>query len=517
MGNINLCRSKKVSDISRPIKRHLSQIATLSSENIREIYTFDKVIGKGSYGVVRMGYLINDSSKKFAIKILERNSLKAKVYILEREVTILQKLDHPNIIKFYEIYQDVKYLYIVMEYCAGGELLDRIIRKKHLTEAETCLIMFKILSAINYMHKNKIVHRDLKPENVLFQDYSDDSELKIIDFGLSNIVKNEQKNLGEESVRLHTRVGTPHYVAPEVLRGNYTYACDIWSLGVMMYLLISGNPPFISETEVGLFKKIEKGLVDFKGKEWTGVTVQAKDLILKMIKVNPKKRITSDQALNHAWFQKKKNSINSVGIENNMNQFDKNILNMLKNRKFTNKLKREVLKVLVNRLNSKEIINLKVAFQELDKDHQGIINSEKLMEVMKINGYVQSETEIREIIHNINGGEEGNSLFLNYTDFITATLDLKTHLNKQKLWNLFKYFDVKNKDFITVEDLKDVMARGGRRISVVELHQIIKENELAKEGKIYFEDFCKMLDVDQVIEFQNVPHKARSQSVYEKK
>ena len=520
MGTALLCRTKHTTEITPPNRKHYSQITSITAENIRNVYSFGKVIGKGSYGVVREGNLLTDPSTKLAIKILEKDSIKNKIYILEREVMILQKLDHPNIIKFYETYQDNKYLYIVMEYCGGGELLDRIIQKKHLAESETCDIMLKILSALNYIHKKKVVHRDIKPENILFSDSSPNSELKIIDFGLSNIVKSDFKENLEVSVSLHTRVGTPHYVAPEVIQGNYTQACDIWSLGVMMYLLLSGNPPFISDTEVGLFKKIEKGFLTFEGKEWSKVSMHAKDLILRMIKVNPKKRITSEQALKHPWFQKKKINGNQVGTEapqdpNSATHVDKNILNMLRNRKFTNKLKKEILKVVVNQLNSREIMNLSRAFQELDQEHQGIINSKELMEVMKINGFVESETEISTIIHNITGDreEESSSLVLNYTDFITATLDLKQHFDKQKLWNLFKYFDVRNNEYITVEDLKDVMARGGKKIPVNELHQIIKENNLAKDGRISFDDFCKMLDIDQVNEFQPVSLPERSKSL----
>lgn len=521
MGNAMICRGKKVSDISRPTKKHFShsQLTNISNENIREIYTFDKIIGKGSYGVVRQGYLKNDPSKKLAIKILEKDSLNNKIYILEREVMILQKLDHPNIIKFYETYQDKKYLYIVMEYCAGGELIHHIIQKNHLSEDEARAIMFKILSAINYMHKRKVVHRDLKPENVLFLDSSENSELKIIDFGLSNIAKVEGKdNILEESVNLHTRVGTPHYVAPEVLQGNYTFACDVWSLGVMMYFLLSGNPPFLSETEAGLFKKIEKGLITFEGKQWSVVSTHAKDLILRMIKVNPKKRLTCEQALHHPWFQKTKISKNKITNENShdniLTSFDKNILNSLTNRKSTNILKREILKVLVNRLNSQEILNLRQAFADLDKDHQGIINSEELLKVMQIHGFAQSENEIRTIIRNITGGTDDSSLFLNYTDFITATMDLKKLFDKHRLWNLFKYFDVGNKDYITVEDLKDVMARGGKKIPVNELHRIIIENNLAKEGRINFDDFCKMLDIDEVNEIQSpLVERGRSRSL----
>lgn len=499
-------RKRKVSEIPEPSRKHLSLIPTLSTEDIRDIYIFDKIIGKGTYGIVREGYLKSAPLKKLAIKILEKDNVNNKMIILEREVMILQKLDHPNIIRFFETYQDNKYLYIVMEYCEGGELLDRIVQKKHFNEEEACEIIYKLLSALNYIHKRKFVHRDMKPENVLFLDSSENSEIKIIDFGLSNIFKSEDQKELMESMTLNTRVGTPHYVAPEVLQGNYTCACDIWSLGVVMYLLLSGNTPFMSETEAGLFKKIEKGMIVFEGKEWAGISVQAKQLILSMIKVNPKKRITSEQALRHSWFLKKKNvrenEGNRISDDCSPSYLNKNILNLLMNCKFTNKLKREILKVVINGLSSQEIMNLNQAFQEIDKNHDGVINSTDLMEVMRINGYVQSESEIQSIIHNITGRSDDTSSFLNYTDFIIATIDFKNYLDKQKIWDLFKYFDVGNKDFITLQNLIDVMARGGRKIFVNELHQIIIEKNLAKDDKINFEDFCKMLDIDQVEEFK---------------
>lgn len=524
MGGAMVCKNAQSIKVPEPVKRFSEIKATTSYENIHSIYTFDKVVGKGSYGVVREGFLKTDPGKKVAIKIIEKERIRHKVYLLEREITILQTLDHPNIINFFETYQDFKYFYIVMEYCSGGELLDRLIDKGRLHEYETRTIMYKLFSGLNYIHKKKIAHRDLKPENVLFSDNTHEAEIKIIDFGLSNMLRTEETSIKRKSAELtlHTKVGTPNYVAPEILKGEYTIACDIWSLGIITYLLLCGNPPFFSETEEGLYKKIEKGLLVFKEKEWEKISVKAKDLILKCLKANPKKRITAEQAIKHPWFadlqRKSFLVVNKDSSEpDSPNLLNKHILNVLQNNKFKNKLKREVLKIFVNRLNEKEIITLKNAFQTIDEEHRGAISCAKLMEVMKLNGLEHSEAEIRDIIQNIKGGlENSENIYLNYTEFISATLDLKTHFDRQKLWNLFKYFDTKNKNYVTAEDLKEIMARGGRRIPVEELQAMIKEQGLEKEGKLYFEDFCKMLDVEEVLENQELKEKEEKEGKKER-
>ena len=505
---------------------HSSKVQPLSSvkappsyTNIRKIYSFEKVLGKGNYGVVRMASLKSDPSSKFAIKIIEKERLKNKFFLLEREVSILLKLDHPNIIAFIETYQDFKYFYLVMEYCSGGELLDRIVKNKHLKEDECCEIMRKLFQAVTYIHNKKIAHRDLKPENILFSDESPDAELKIIDFGLSNTMHlaSETKKIDSGTISFHTKVGTPLYLAPEVLKGAYSLKCDIWSLGVIMYFLLSGKLPFLSNNEASLFSKIKKGIISFDTTEWLNVSTNAKSLILKLLKVNPKKRISAQQALEHPWFEsfkQKKNSIQNTAMDASQ-KIDINILNILNNMKNPNKLKKEVLKVFINRLTEKEILNIKTAFQLMDKGSTGSITCVELMEVMRNHGFSQSEEEIHQIIKTINGNEElpEGLLLINYTDFIAATLDSKVILNKQKLWNLFKYFDVHNNNFITVDDLKEVIARGGRRLPLAELQKMISENEKSQNGKIDFEDFCSMMDIDQVHENQDLISKRNSVSV----
>jgi calcium-dependent protein kinase len=192
-------------------------------------------------------------------------------------VKILTKLDHPNIVKYYETYDDNKYMYLVMEYCDGGELFDKIASQKNQTfsEAEACVYMTKLFQAINHCHASNIVHRDIKPENIMI---GKDKELKLIDFGLSK-AKNEKG-------KLHTIAGTPFYMAPEVLDGGYSYKADIWSLGVLLYILLSGYLPFQGDGRNEVFAKILGGQYHFNHKEFAQVSEEGKDLIRKLLVVD---------------------------------------------------------------------------------------------------------------------------------------------------------------------------------------------------------------------------------------
>eukprot|EP01017_Pseudomicrothorax_dubius_P039474 TRINITY_DN6061_c0_g1_i1.p1 TRINITY_DN6061_c0_g1~~TRINITY_DN6061_c0_g1_i1.p1 ORF type:complete len:191 (-),score=41.86 TRINITY_DN6061_c0_g1_i1:34-606(-) len=174
-----------------------------------------------------------------------------------------------------------------MEYCSGGELLQKVIAQGSLTESETVHLMRKIFSAVAYLHEKGICHRDLKPENFLFSDNSIDAEIKIVDFGLSKKFSDEDNN------QMTTVVGTALYVAPEVLKGSYDEKCDEWSLGVVLYVILSGNPPFYAETKREIFKKIESGRYNFEGPEWSRVSSLAKDLIKKLLVVDPKRRLSA--------------------------------------------------------------------------------------------------------------------------------------------------------------------------------------------------------------------------------
>lgn len=227
-------------------------------ESVQKYYEFVKIIGCGQFGTVREAVKISQSfgsttkteifpGKRYAIKSISREKIKRGIGMLKRELEILQLVDHPNIVKLYEIFEDSKYIHIVMEICTGGDLFDYLINKRTLTEQEVAQILSKLMAAVNHLHNLKICHRDIKPENCLLMSNEPNAEIKLVDFGMSS-------KFGDNIMT--TMVGTPYYLAPEVLKARYGKECDVWSFGVLMYLLLSGKQPFKGTDINDLFRKI---------------------------------------------------------------------------------------------------------------------------------------------------------------------------------------------------------------------------------------------------------------------
>lgn len=253
--------------------------------------------------------------------------------IAHREISIMRMLDHANIIKLLEIYEDDRHMFLVLEYCSGGELLDYLLSQHHLSEKEAAHIMHEMMTAIEYLHNQHISHRDLKLQNFMFDRKGPEAVLKLIDFGLS-----AQCTSDESSFK--TIVGSPLYIAPEILaKKSYDYSCDLWSLGVILYILLSGQPPFKGSTNHEVFLNISNCNLDVEGGIWGNISYEAKDLIKCLLKADPKERISINKALEHSWFkkmQKMETNLNSIksfdnrsclifkGCDNNVFQaFDK--------------------------------------------------------------------------------------------------------------------------------------------------------------------------------------------------
>ena len=380
-------------------------------------------------------------TKTYAIKSIPKK--KMNVTLLRRELEIMSQLDHPNLVKLYETYEDEQSVHLVMEFCSGGDVSERIIEKGTFSEKEAAGIMERLVSALEYLHSHNVCHRDLKPENFLYESRKEGSEIKIADFGMS--VK-----FGS-NMRMKSLAGTPYYLAPEVIKGSYTKACDVWSLGVFLYFILSGTHPFRGFDMDEIFDKIQKGSIKFTGKGWTGLSSQVVDLVGKMLTVDPKKRITTQKALQHPWFFIYKHQ------ESQPVPF--HIFDSLKKYKAQSKLWQEALKVVVRSLSSQEISDLKKWFLAIDKNNSGTITASELEEAMKLSGYSIAEHELKEIIDNISYLDKG---LINYSEFLIATIDKKKIIDEEIILQAFKFFDVDNDGLVSQTDFRSALSKSGR-------------------------------------------------------
>lgn len=263
-------------------------------EKVTDIYDLKHTIGTGAFSEVVVAE-DRKSGECRAIKKIEKRKIRGKEDTLENEILILKQIEHPNIVALLDLFEDKSHVYLVIELVSGGELFDRIIAKGNYTERDASGLVRQVLEATSYLHSKGIVHRDLKPENLLFYSPEEDSKIMISDFGLSKIA-------GHESMSLSTACGTPGYVAPEVLRQeNYGKEVDIWSIGVVTYILLCGYPPFYDERDDLLFKQILRGSYEFDSPYWDDISDSAKDFISHLMDIDPSSRYTCEEAIAHPW------------------------------------------------------------------------------------------------------------------------------------------------------------------------------------------------------------------------
>ncbi|KAM7053157.1 calcium/calmodulin-dependent protein kinase type II subunit delta isoform 12-T12 [Acridotheres tristis] len=258
-------------------------------------YQLFEELGKGAFSVVRRCMKIT-TGQEYAAKIINTKKLSARDHQkLEREARICRLLKHPNIVRLHDSISEEGFHYLVFDLVTGGELFEDIVAREYYSEADASHCIQQILESVNHCHLNGIVHRDLKPENLLLASKSKGAAVKLADFGLAIEVQGEQQ-------AWFGFAGTPGYLSPEVLRKDpYGKPVDMWACGVILYILLVGYPPFWDEDQHRLYQQIKAGAYDFPSPEWDTVTPEAKDLINKMLTINPAKRITASEALKHPW------------------------------------------------------------------------------------------------------------------------------------------------------------------------------------------------------------------------
>ncbi|EGR29125.1 hypothetical protein IMG5_162280 [Ichthyophthirius multifiliis] len=443
----------------------------LKQGTIQQNYKTGEILGEGAFGLVCKVTHKNTGMVR-AMKTLKKSSvIKEEEERLFSEMNILKNLDHPNILKLIELFQDSKNYYLITEYCSGGELFDKIKSMKNFTEKMAADYFKQILSAVVYCHENQIVHRDIKPENLLFDTDKKDANLKVIDFGTSRKI--------DENKKMSKRLGTPYYIAPEVLDQNYDEKCDVWSCGVVLYILLCGYPPFTGKNEDEILKKVRLGKFKFDPEDWNHISEDAKNLIRKMLTYDSKKRISALQALNDNWVQK-----NAPAIPVN----NKTLQN-LSNFQSRSKIKQAIMTYIVSQMiTQQEKQELQKNFMSLDQNGDGMLSKDEL-----IQGYTSvcgnKELAIEQVERILDIVDCNKSGKVDFTEFLMAATNKDVVLSKQKMEQAFKIFDQDGNGNISREELSYIMGD----IQDTFWQEILLECDTNKDGKISQNEFIELL------------------------
>ncbi|GMI74704.1 ARABIDOPSIS THALIANA CALCIUM-DEPENDENT PROTEIN KINASE 6 [Hibiscus trionum] len=471
---ISPTNKKDNGNMRRGIDHQMYYVLGHKTPNIRDLYTLGRKLGQGQFGVT---YLCTEISTgiEYACKSISKRKLISRedVEDVRREIQIMHHLaGHKNIVTIKGAYEDTLYVHIVMELCSGGELFDRIIQRGHYSERKAAELTKIIVGVVEACHSLGVMHRDLKPENFLLVNKDDDFSLKAIDFGLSVFFKPGQV--------FTDVVGSPYYVAPEVLLKNYGPEADVWTAGVILYILLSGVPPFWAESQQGIFDAVLKGHIDFDSDPWPLISDSAKDLIRKMLCSRPSERLTAHEVLCHPWICE-----NGVAPDRAL---DPAVLSRLKQFSAMNKLKKMALRVIAESLSEEEIAGLREMFTSMDTDNSGAITFDELKAGLRRYGSTLKDTEIRDLM---DAADVDNSGTIDYGEFIAATVHLNKLEREEHLVAAFRYFDKDGSGYITVDELQQACAE--HNMTDVLLEDIIKEVDQDNDGRIDYGEFVAMM------------------------
>ena len=475
---------KKVETESLKMKKYLTKA---DRGTIEDNYKIISKLGKGSFGSVFKVQNIKTNEIR-ALKVIKKTSIiyQDDDHKFLKEIEILIKLEHPNIIKIYEYYTDDINFYLITDYISNGELYNYVYKAKSFNERQTQYIMKQVLCAVNYLHLNNIAHRDIKLENILVEQEitSNDEQLlnvKLIDFGTSNYVKTENTNY------FTVKVGSPFYMAPEVLNKKYNNKCDIWSCGVIMFMLLRGHPPFKGENQEELFKSIQNDIINYN--EMTEISELAKELMSKMLERNVDLRYSADECLKHKWMK-----IYNEKSEVMKREVVTSALNNISNYHATEKLQQATMAYIVHFISfNKEVEDLKTVFNEFDKNKDGLLSFEEIDHAFTrycTNKGLQNFTQKNKLIQMLDEIDTEKTGHISYEQFLRISIDQREILNENNLRSAFEKFDTNKDGKLSKEEIKNVL--GIKDFAYVnELLKLVDEN---KDGFISFEEFKSLMD-----------------------
>eukprot|EP00812_Abedinium_dasypus_P006626 NODE_183_length_1850_cov_362.410028.p1 GENE.NODE_183_length_1850_cov_362.410028~~NODE_183_length_1850_cov_362.410028.p1 ORF type:complete len:522 (-),score=158.92 NODE_183_length_1850_cov_362.410028:106-1671(-) len=455
----------------------VSQLVFHQEGDIRQLYHLDDtVIGVGRYGTVSRA-VHKVSHATFAVKAIVTPDVAHSSRCLVREIQIMKELDHPNILKLYETYEDETHMHLVVELCEGGDLFGRIVDHGHFLETHAAIVMRQVFRAVNYMHENRVCHRDLKHDNFMFATRGpiETNMLKVIDFGhASRFV---------HGTPMTSRVGVLYSSAPEVFQLQYDNAIDLWSCGVLMYAILCGYLPFDGEKQTDILLKVTQGEYWFYPDSWDSVSEDAKKLIGDLLLLNPRERCTASEALQHRWVQGFVPAGPPV-------YFQPSFIANLRSLRHHNRLKRAALFVIARQLRPELVTPYVETFQTLDRNGKGGITHAELLAAMKNVG-IKKPPDITRIMEELDANGNG---MIDYTEFVAATLDKNTQLREDVLWAAFGALDRNGDGRISMDDLHQVLSNGlEESVSASVVAEVMLSVDTNRDGYIDFEEFSFLM------------------------
>ena len=457
-------------------------IAINSSSDPEKDYKIIKMMKKGRYSDIN---LVENkiSGNKGIMKTLHKTKdfSDNEEQLLKNEVKALTSLDHPNIINIYSFYSNENSYSYITELCSHGDLYQEILNNGIYNEKTTAYIMYQIFSAVNYYHKRKIINCGLSLDNILISEKRNDfPTIKISYFGTSI--------MAEKNVIENNKFDISFYTAPEVIQKKYNEKCDIWSCGVIMYLLLSARPPFGGETEEEINEKILLGKYDKISAPFNSLSKNCLNLLSKLLELNANKRLSAEEALNHPWFKENNSKLFYCQLK------DENIINSLldnlKNYQNITILQKIALAYLIhNYPQMKDIINASKLFNKIDEDDDGIINKKELLEGLKLKFNLDAkEEDVDQIFKNIDLNNNG---YIDYEEFVTAAVNKRKFMNKNVLMLAFNFFDKNKSGEITFDEIQEIFKSSAVDKSKIHksLEKIMKEVDLNMDGNITFDEF----------------------------
>ena len=470
-----------------PIKLNNELLVSKLKSDPDEDYKRLNFLGEGSFASV---YRVQNRYTDVicAMKIIKKNfscSAEDEKDIFN-EINILRMMDHPGVLKFFEFYSNKQNYSIVTELCPGGELFQQIIDRGPFDEKYSAFIMYQLFSAINYCHKMHIVHRDLKPENILIVDKDRNGYpiIKVCDFGTSKIF---QKGRAERKL-----VGSSYYIAPEVLSKHYNEKCDLWSCGVIMYILLSARPPFGGQDDEEIMERVSTGEYDLESPPFNKLSSNALDLIKKLLTMDYNERISAEQALNHPWF--KANKSQELFNKINDNGTIRDLIQNLKNYRRTSIIQETALAYLVHHFPQiKDVVNSCKLFNQIDKSGDGKITKAELLK--GLSERYKSNTLEKDVDIIYKNLDMDNNGYIGYEEFVRGAVSKEYFVRDNALQFAFRYFDKDDSGEITFDEIEELFIKSIPDKQKVHetLLEIIKEVDTDNDNRINYDEFRKVM------------------------